>query len=130
MVPLKYFDLVIDVESSIFYPDKDAFLREVARVLKDDGLFLFGFTNLRHKVYQIESLIAQYFEIVKEEDITSNVCRSLDLDAVRIRMFTEDNFPISKQHNNMNKPSTYSHQEHRAGTVGHSRDLIPQAFRE
>ncbi len=42
-VPYKFFDYVIDVESSFYYPDKDRFLSEVAKVLKDDGLFVYAF---------------------------------------------------------------------------------------
>ena len=35
-------DYLIDVESSIFYPDKTAFLREVREVLREDGVFFYG----------------------------------------------------------------------------------------
>jgi len=36
------FDLIVDIESSFFYPNKMAFLREVSQALKPDGSFLYG----------------------------------------------------------------------------------------
>ena len=42
-VPYNFFDYVIDIESSFYYPDKERYLSEVAKVLKDDGLFVYAF---------------------------------------------------------------------------------------
>jgi len=39
-IPDQSFDMVINIESAFHYPDKPAFLREVARVLKPGGHFL------------------------------------------------------------------------------------------
>lgn len=36
-IPTKSFDLVVDIESSFYYPNKLAFLREVYYAMKDDG---------------------------------------------------------------------------------------------
>ena len=43
LFPARYFDYVVDIESSFYYPDKLAFIRGVHHVLKDDGLFVLAF---------------------------------------------------------------------------------------
>ncbi len=42
MVPKGTIDYIVDVESSVFYPNKNAFLKEVREVLRDDGTFFYG----------------------------------------------------------------------------------------
>ncbi len=78
------FDVVINVESSHHYADMDLFLREVRRVLKPGGYFLFA--DLRKKGL-INSLKKQVnnsgLKITKEEMITPDVLKSLDLDNER-----------------------------------------------
>ena len=73
-------DIVVDIESSFYYPDKEAFLRGVHSILKDDGLFIFAFYTLYTKLPEMYTSIRTYFEIVKEEDITDNAIESLRLD--------------------------------------------------
>jgi SAM-dependent methyltransferase len=43
LFPARSFDLVVDIESSFYYPDKLAFIRGVHHVIKDDGLFVLAF---------------------------------------------------------------------------------------
>ena len=49
-------------------------------VLKEDGLFFFGTLTPKGKQEQIQTWVERYFEVVKQEDITDNVVRSLKLD--------------------------------------------------
>ena len=53
VLPAKSFDYVLDIESSYFYPDKQAYLREVNYVLKDDGTFILAFYSESSKLEDI-----------------------------------------------------------------------------
>ena len=35
-------DYIVDIDSSIYYPDRQKFLREVKAALKEDGTFLYA----------------------------------------------------------------------------------------
>lgn len=87
-------DYVIDVESSFFYPDKAAFLREVNVVLKEDGIFLFAVPSFRTHLDQLYHDIKRNFFILREDDITDNVLRALHLDSDRLQRYIDDHFPI------------------------------------
>ena len=74
------FDVVINVESSHRYSQKDIFLDEVYRVLKPNGFFLFA--DFGNEI-EIEKLNTQFeksnFQLVKFENITDNVIEALKL---------------------------------------------------
>jgi ubiquinone/menaquinone biosynthesis C-methylase UbiE len=78
------FDVVINIESSHCYGSLDNFLREVRRVLRLNGYFLFA--DFRHKS-QIDQLrrhlVSSGFQFLKEEIITPNVLQSMELDHER-----------------------------------------------
>jgi len=80
------FDAVLNVESSHRYPNFQAFLGEVKRVLKPGGYFLF--TDFRYD-YEMDELQkdvdALGFTLLKHELITENVVHALDLDDARRR---------------------------------------------
>lgn len=80
------FDAVLNVESSHRYPDMDAFLAQVKRILKPGGHFLF--TDFRYD-YEMDELKKQLentgFTLVKEELITPKVVKALELDDERRR---------------------------------------------
>jgi ubiquinone/menaquinone biosynthesis C-methylase UbiE len=78
------FDAVINVESSHCYGSMEAFLANVKRVLRQNGYFLYAdFRNI-NDVALLHSLMEQSgMKILKREDITANVLRSLDLDEQR-----------------------------------------------
>ncbi len=42
LVNANTFELIVDIESSFFYPNKMAFFRQVSRALKPDGTFIYG----------------------------------------------------------------------------------------
>jgi len=78
------FDVVLNVESSHCYPDQSAFFREVHRVLKPAGHFLY--TDFRDTAAMDPlrgDLLQAGFRIVRETDITRNVVKSLELDNAR-----------------------------------------------
>jgi SAM-dependent methyltransferase len=76
-------DVVVNVEASHAYRDDGAFLREVARVLRPGGRFLFADYRARHKVHLLEDLAAAIGLRGELRDITRNVVAACELDAGR-----------------------------------------------
>jgi ubiquinone/menaquinone biosynthesis C-methylase UbiE len=75
------FDVVVNVESSHCYPNLKAFFREVHRVLKPEGHFLYADLRERSGIAEWEnSLMASGFSLLREEDITPQVLSVLDQD--------------------------------------------------
>ncbi|WP_437627962.1 class I SAM-dependent methyltransferase [Sorangium sp. So ce1151] len=87
------FDVVTNVESSHGYGDIPAFFREVARVLRPRGVFLY--TDLipdEHVEGRVRCLRGLGFAVEREEDITANVLLSCDeTAATHARAFANDN---------------------------------------
>lgn len=78
------FHVVINVESSHWYEDINRFFNEVHRVLKPNGYFLFAdFRNRKSIPHLKEQLKKSQFNIIKEEIITPNVIKALDIDNAR-----------------------------------------------
>lgn len=78
------FDVVINVESSHGYGSLDYFLKEVQRVLRLNGHFLFA--DFRHKDQMDElrgHLERSGFQFLKEEIITPHVLQAMELDHER-----------------------------------------------
>ena len=71
--PDNYFDVVINIESSHSYEEPDLFFKEVNRVLKYDGIFLYSDTG--NVIHQFPKSF-QYFKKIIREDITKNVEQS------------------------------------------------------
>ena len=69
-VPKHSVDYAVDIEGFFYYPDKEAYLREVHHVLKDDGTLILAFFTFKSDFSKLHSLIKRYFDIEKEEDIT------------------------------------------------------------
>jgi ubiquinone/menaquinone biosynthesis C-methylase UbiE len=80
------FDIVVNVESSLNYPDLAAFLSEVDRVLRPGGYFLFADYRSRSKIERLrQSLDDMRFEPLMLEDVSEGIVRGLDRDATRKR---------------------------------------------
>ncbi|MBI2541926.1 class I SAM-dependent methyltransferase [Candidatus Woesearchaeota archaeon] len=88
------FDVVINVESSHCYGDMAAFLKESFRVLRPNGYFLFADFRYREDIDDLRSqLVKCGFEFVKEEDITGNVLKSMEMDSKRKLRLIEKKVP-------------------------------------
>ncbi len=95
-LPHKVFDLVIDIESSFYYPNKLAYLKEVSQVMKDDATFIFAFYIQETRLAEIYEYINKYFYVEKSEDITDNAIKALKLDRESIINFCDNHYPWCK----------------------------------
>ncbi len=79
--PAASFDAILNVESSHCYGDVAAFVREVRRVLRPDGHFLYADFRSRTELdaWRAE-LLAAGLRLVVERDITPGVVAALDAD--------------------------------------------------
>jgi len=78
------FDAVINIESSHCYVSMETFLANVKRVLRQNGYFLYADFRNKNDVVVLQNQMEQSgMKIIKREDITANVLRSLDLDDQR-----------------------------------------------
>jgi ubiquinone/menaquinone biosynthesis C-methylase UbiE len=88
------FDVILNVESSHRYPDMQAFLGEVKRILRPGGHFLY--TDFRYD-HEMEDLHKQINElgltIIYQQIITQNVVKALDLDDKRRRNLVKNLAP-------------------------------------
>ena len=82
--PDNSFDVVMNVEASLYYPNIAKFFEHVKRVLKPGGYFLY--TDLRY-AEKVETWHAQLkalgLQVIKEEEITENVLKAIELDRER-----------------------------------------------
>ena len=79
------FDVVLNVEASNDYGDRQGFYREVARVLKPDGIFLYTDSFRREHVEQMREELAEAGFDAEFTDITTNVAEACRLDSPRRR---------------------------------------------
>ena len=78
------FDAVINIESSHCYGSMETFLTNAKRVLRHNGYFLYADFRNKNDVALLQSQMEQSgMKILKRENITANVLRSLDLDDQR-----------------------------------------------
>jgi ubiquinone/menaquinone biosynthesis C-methylase UbiE len=78
------FDAVINIESSHCYGSMETVLANVKRVLRHNGYFLYADFRKKNDVALLHSQMERSgMKILKREDITANVLRSLDLDDQR-----------------------------------------------
>ena len=88
------FDAVLNVEASNDYPDRARFFREVARVLKPDGILLYADTMKQGRREGMEQdLVSAGFE-AEFRDITSNVAEACRLDSPRRREVIRRHAPV------------------------------------
>ncbi|RZK43257.1 MAG: SAM-dependent methyltransferase [Pedobacter sp.] len=74
------FDVIINVESSHCYGDRKLFFKEVIRVLRPGGYFLYtDFMGRIHYPKRPVQLEDAGFTVLNEQEITPNVIRSMDL---------------------------------------------------
>lgn len=91
------FDIVINVESSLNYPDFSTFLREVDRVLKQGGTFLFADYRRSGKMAKLRQALADMgYDVESMTDITAGIVRGLELGLERKRALIDRHvaFPL------------------------------------
>ena len=78
------FDAVINVEASHCYPDFPRFLREVARVLRPGGYFLYADFRFGDRLAEWENaLAAAPLQILRTRNINVEVLRGMDRNSAR-----------------------------------------------
>ena len=88
------FDVVINVEASNDYPDRPRFFREVARVLKDDGVFVYTDNFRSRRVNEMKQHLAEAGFTAEFCDITANVAEACRLDSPRRRQVIRERAPL------------------------------------
>lgn len=89
--PDETYDAVVNIESSHCYGSIDAFFREVYRVLRPGGHFLFADFRYPQNIPPLrEALLRAGFVLRKETDITGRVFQALDTDSDRKQMLIRD----------------------------------------
>jgi ubiquinone/menaquinone biosynthesis C-methylase UbiE len=87
-------DAVVNLESSHCYGSMEQFLKEVYRVLRPGGHFLFSDHRDQDKVEILRRQLSQSgLKLEQEADITANVVRALDLDNDRKAKLIEQRCP-------------------------------------
>jgi ubiquinone/menaquinone biosynthesis C-methylase UbiE len=88
------FDAVVSVESSHCYRAMERFLHGVYRVLRPNGYFLFADHRAKEQVEALRTQICQTgFALRREQRITPNVLRALDLDNARKQQLIQQKVP-------------------------------------
>jgi ubiquinone/menaquinone biosynthesis C-methylase UbiE len=88
------FDIVLNVESARCYSDLSVFFREVSRVLRPGGYFLFADMMHRGEVVNMRSRLRECgFSITDEQNITPNVLVALDNDTPRRERLIHEKIP-------------------------------------
>ncbi len=92
--PDSSFDAVLNVEASHCYPDFPAFLREVARVLRPGGQFLYADFRFAEDLSEWESdVVGCPLNIVQQRDIGMEVLRGMDANAARNETLVRTHLP-------------------------------------
>jgi len=88
------FDAVINIESSHCYFSMKCFLKEVVKVLKPGGHFLFTDFREFKAIEELERLISfSGLEVLKKRDITQNIIKALEEDHDRRMKIISQNVP-------------------------------------
>lgn len=78
------FDIVLNVEASLYYPNLQKFFAHVKRVLKPNGYFLYADLRYEEQVADWHAQVeAIGLRLIKKEDITANVLKASQLDRER-----------------------------------------------
>ena len=82
--PDQSFDIVINLEASMYYPNITRFFREVYRVLKPGGYFLYADLRYAEKIEQWRAqLSGMGLKLLRQEEITNHVQKAIELDRRR-----------------------------------------------
>jgi len=82
--PDNLFDIVVNLEASLYYSNITRFFGHVRRVLKPGGYFLYADLRYEERVEQWRAQLRNMgLKLIKEEEITSNVLKATELDRER-----------------------------------------------
>ena len=88
------FDVVVNIESSHCYRSMERFVSGVYRALRPGGYFLFADHRSKEQLKALRTQLGQAgLTVVREQRITRNVLRALDLDNTRKRRLIEAKVP-------------------------------------
>jgi len=82
-------DLLLSVEASHCYSDVDAFIAEARRSLRPGGLLAWTDFRSREELPPLRAKVGAAFEVLRDEEITPGVLRSLERDAPRKQRLIE-----------------------------------------
>lgn len=89
--PDEFFDIVVNVESSHTYNSFEKFVKEVKRVLKPKGNFVFVDHRPRMKTQELINALKKEFLIKRKENITKNIVKALDGDSkIKEKLITKE----------------------------------------
>lgn len=125
--PNHSFDIVLNVESSLNYFDFSAFLREVDRVLRPGGTFLFADYRRSAKIVKLrEALEKMGYAVEVMTDITSGIVRGLELGRSRKQALIDRHvpFPFRSLVRSFAGLSSEKDEEHHKFQTGQKRYLM------
>jgi SAM-dependent methyltransferase len=92
--PVRWVDVVVNVEASLLYEDLGRFLAEVRRVLRPGGHLLFADYRKAAKLPALRAaLAASGLEPIEEQDLSDDVAAALRLDRERRRALVDRMLP-------------------------------------
>jgi SAM-dependent methyltransferase len=118
------FDAAVNVEASHLYDDPARFFAEVIRVLRPGGRFFYADLSWQNSD-PAGMLRAAGFSIAREEDITADVLRALELDSERRELIVSGSIPQEMQHDYRNWSGVKGY---RAYNRFASREWVYRAF--
>jgi SAM-dependent methyltransferase len=119
------FDAVVNVEASHLYDDPARFFAEAFRVLRPRGQFFYA--DLFWSNSEPERFLSDAgFLLMREEDITADVLRALELDSDRREQIVSASIPAHMQDDYRNWSGVKGYRAH---TRFASREWVYRAFR-
>ncbi len=92
--PDKSFDIIINVESSLYYPNVEEFFKHVVRLLRPNGYFLYADMRFQDELENWHKQLKDTgLQLLSEEDITKNAKQALSLNQEYRRKLVEKYAP-------------------------------------